>query len=258
MFEDFTKFCNENGFQNYIEQENVIKERKIKEMGNLMREILEMLNNKIREKRSLGPLKYVGSVAKYLFGVLDEDDKIYFDHNIEKLDKSDNDILAIIENQTQIIKSKFLICDDNFNYYNKKLNETLHTIDNKLSIARKIWFYMEMLNKFKTDFEIDALTLIDAIMFANKGQLHKKLISHNIVQKLAEAIKLAESNYDIPFSNSPSITEISQVSEITIYYNNDKIKYVIDIPLLDKENFILFKQYALPHPLGNSSLFAYI
>ena len=163
-------------------------------MGNLMHEILEMLNNKIREKRSLGLLKYVGSAARYLLRVLDEDDKVYFDQNIDKLDKSDNDILTIMENQTQIIKSNFLICDNNFNYYNKKLNETIDVMNNKITIARKIWFYIEMLNRFTTDLEIDALTLIDTIMFANKGQLRPKLISHRIIQKLAEAIKLTESN----------------------------------------------------------------
>lgn len=47
------------------------------------------------------------------------------------------------------------------------------------------------------------------------------------------------------------------MSHLTIYYNNDKIKYIIDIPLLDKESFLLFKNYPLPYPIHNSSLFSF-
>lgn len=257
MVENYTKFCQENGFSEYIGNENLVRERKIKEFENLILEILEMLSTKVREKRSLGLLKYVGTVAKYLFGILDEEDKNYFDQKIEKLDTADYDILSLLENQTQIVKSKFLICDDNFNHYNDKL-KTIEILIKNETLYRKNYFLMELIDRYIIDFEMDAYTLIDAIIFANSGQLHPRLITHRNIKQLTDTIKLTESDYDVPFSDTPTIIEISKISKLAIYYNNDKIKYVIDIPLLDKEIFTLFKHYSLPHPLKNSSLFTYI
>lgn len=75
-----------------------------------------MLDNKIKNKRSLGLLKYVGNVEKYLFEILHKDDRNYFVKKIEKLDKSDNDILSLMVNETQINRIEFLMYDENFIY----------------------------------------------------------------------------------------------------------------------------------------------
>ena len=44
--------------------------------------MLESPHNNYRKnrfRRALGPLKYVGTALKFVFGTLDENDKIYFD-----------------------------------------------------------------------------------------------------------------------------------------------------------------------------------
>ena len=259
LFEEYMEYSRSFGSREWLgQEENIIIERKIIEIQSQTEEILTMLDNKIRDKRSIGLLKYVGKAGKYLFGILNEDDENYFNDKISKLDSSDNEILSLMDNQTQIIKSKFLICDENFSYYDKKLTENEILISNETLQSRKIWFYMTVISRYITDLEIDASTIIDAIIFSNEGQLHPRLISHNNVQKIIKIIKLAESNYDLPFSETPTLAEISKLSHITIYYNDDKIKYIIDIPLLDKDTFNLFKNYPLPYQLNNSNLFIFI
>lgn len=257
IINEYHTFCRENDYKNFNDQDSFI-EKKLSEIEVEKNEINYMLNNHIREKRSLGPLKYIGSTFRYLFGTLDETDKTFFDKNIERLDNSDNTILSLIENQTEIIKNKFLRCDQNFLHYNEELNKSRILVKNKTTIINRIMSYTSFINRFLSDLEVDTYTLIDAIIFANIGQLHPKLINHQNVQNLIKSIKLCESSYELPFSEFPSLYEISKIAKIIIYYNNNKIKFIINIPLLEKETYSPFRHYSVPHRLQNSSLFAFV
>lgn len=69
-------------------------------------------------------------------------------------------------------------------------------MENETQSSRKIWIYMTIISRFITDFETDASVLIDAVVFANKGQLYPRLITHGNIRKIVRIIKETESNYD--------------------------------------------------------------
>lgn len=262
MYGEFVNMCRNIGINDYLNNERIIiLKRKMSEVEQQKLEVFKMLQNKdsARIKRALGPLVYVGNVYKYLFGLMNEEDKKFIDEKISLLDESNEQTLSLLENQTRIIKNKFLMCEENFKHYENVMKEHEVFTNNKTEIWRKIMFYDAIMHRYITDLDSDCNSLINAIVFANEGQIHPKLISHDNVVDLVKSIQLSESNFDIPFSSdNPTLGEISRISKITIYYENSKINYVIDIPLLEKESFTIYKYYCVPNPIRNSSLFTFI
>ena len=261
-FDKMINMCKNDKLFSYIENEqNIILRRKFSEIEQQKLEIFQMLQSKesTRRKRAVGPLVYVGKIGKFLFGILNEDDKRFFDEKINLLDESSKDALSLLENQTRIVKNKFLMCEENFKHYDKIIKEHEIFINNQTVNIRKIAFYVSIIHRYITDLEIDCESLTNAIVFAHEGQLHPKLISHDNIINLIRVIQLSEPDFDIPFSsNNPILGEISKISKITIYYENFRINYVIDIPLLGKESFTLYKYYPVPNPILNSNLFTFI
>ena len=198
MFEKFINICRNEGYVTTLENERILLlTRKFSELNEQKLEIFKMLqsNNKVRRKRALGPLVYIGKAYKYSFGLLNEEDKKIFDEKIAILEKLDEETLSLSENQTRIVKNKFLMCEENFKHYKNLIREHEISTNNATLTARKIMFYEVILHRYVTDLEIDCSALINAITFANEGQIHPKLISHDNVVNLTRIIQLFYSIY---------------------------------------------------------------
>ena len=72
-------------------------------------------------------------------------------------------------------------------------------------------------------------------------------MNHKNIENVVNVIKLTENEYNLPaFSESPTLSEISKTCKIAIFYSNSRLIYVINIPLLNKNSYSLFKHYPLP------------
>ena len=84
-------------------------------------------------------------------------------------------------------------------------------------------------------------------------------MNHKNIVKVMNLIKSTENVYNSPgFSENPTLSKISKISRIAIFYSNSRLNYVIDIPLLEKNLYRLFKHYPLPKQIQDSVFFTYI
>lgn len=266
LFTEYKELCTLSGFSGYLTRgELTILKKKFVEIEAQKLEIYAMLELKSdglrqnRFKRSLGPLKYGGTILGYVFGTLNENDEEFFDKQIEKLNNVSDDTLTVLEKQTQIVKNEFLICKNNTDFIAAELEKTKNLTQSEIHNIEKIMIYTAILNRHVSDLQADCDALVNALIFAKEGQLHHKLINHENVKNVINLIKLTEIECNLPpFSESPTLSEISKASKITVFYSNLRLNYIIDIPLLERNMYKLFKHYPLPKKIENSTSFMYI
>ena len=80
----------------------------------------------------------MGTAHKFVFGTLDEDDKIYLHKKIDKFNQGSDQTLSLLENQTQIIKSKFLVCKNSIVHVRNELSKTKQLINSAIHEVGKI------------------------------------------------------------------------------------------------------------------------
>ena len=171
----------------------------------------------------------------FVFGTLDEVDKIYLHKKIDKFNQGSDGTLSLLENQTQIIKRKFLVCKNSIVHVRNVLSKTEQLTNGAIHEVEKIMISTATMNKYVSDLQIDCDALTNAIIFAKEGELHPKLVNHKNIENVMNLIKLTENEYNLPaLSESPTLSEISKTSRIAIFYSNSRLNYVNKIPLLEK------------------------
>lgn len=270
--QDLKKYCinsqNESCFN--LKEINLIENRQ-KSTINSQREIIGMLHtNTRRYKRSLLFFNYVGKFNRMVFGNLDEDDKQEIDNHIDILANSDREILTMIRKQTQIVKNKFLRTQDVIQSLDTDLNITKNIVNihiNKiyseihdLEKIERIISTTSLLGRYTSEQEVDTELLTNAILFAKEGNIHPKLFQRKDLLSIIDMIKLDQTDVDFPITDNPTISDVSKISEIKVYFSNFKLVYVIEIPLVTKESFELWRHYSIPihQKFPNSKIYAYI
>ena len=142
---------------------------------------------------------------------------------------------------------------------NEKINFNTNLIYSENALLQKAFMFDSIINRFLFDIEIDTNLIINAIIFATEGQIHPKLLNHDSLNDVLKNIKIADPNFKLPkFSNIPTSAEISKICATKIYFSENKIKYIIDIPLLNQYSFSIPTLLAIPNDIKNSNLFNYI
>lgn len=225
--------------------------------------------NSKRRKRSLGPLKYIGKLHRFLYGSLDEDDKEFFDRQIDNLANSTSSTLTLIGNQTQIVKNKFLKVDKIIANLTEQVNKNIVVIRqnflewNESYMAFEklstIQTYVSLLNRYLTDLELDTELLINAIIFAKEGQIHPKLFNHDSISELKQIIGSHFKDVSFPISSdNPTITDLANLCEIVVYTSSKKLSYILNIPLVSIEKFTLYEHFSIPVRQHLSQIYASI
>jgi len=91
--------------------------------------------------------------------------------------------------------------------------------------------------------EIDIL--LTAIENAKLGQIHPFLIGPtDLLTKLQDIRLSLPIGTDLPYTLSlETVNDILKLSDIKIYYSNNNIVFVITIPLIYQNNFVLYHLY---------------
>lgn len=239
-------------------------------VASLREELFHMTGeSKIRRKRSLGPLKYIGKLHRFLYGSLDEDDKEFFDNQINSIVNSTENTLTLVENQTQIVKNKFLKVDKIFTNLTEQVNKEIVVLRQQFlqwnqefvlyESLQTIAGYITLLNRHLTDLELDTELLINAIIFAKEGQIHPKLLKHETIINLKNIIEnsFREVAFPLP-TDSPTITELAKLCNIAIYVTQNKLTYVLNIPLVSMRKFTLYEHFSIPVKQNFTDVYAFI
>jgi Baculovirus F protein len=226
-----------------------------------------------RRRQKRGWINAIGSVFKVLFGTLDASDAEYYDDAIEKVSSDEKNILLLMKDHTQILKSSIMsfnstvksfevnrdiLANDILKFNN--LTDDLNMVLQNLRVYEETLSRLSILSHMVNELHVQYDELIDAILFAKKGVLHPAFISPSqFVEKLISSLDHVPKGLtyplDLSIENAHSLMDISSLQAYSI---NSKIVIIISIPLVVDNIFNLYHLLSFPTPHKNNKTFVYI
>lgn len=222
--------------------------------------ISHLVDNRIRRNAWIGG---IGTILKQIFGTLDENDGLKYDEAIISLQNNEKQLASLM-------KENILVTTSILTYY----NDTLHKIRNneanlseaidKLSLSIKniseitnglqiLANINELLDILETSiltlsFQLEDIT--NAILFSSQNILHPAIITPSQLHKeLADNYRHLPSDLELPVAlDISSIHLILNISKLVCYYVNNKIVFVLQVPLVQTREYVLFHSIAMPTP----------
>lgn len=205
----------------------------------------------------------IGTVFKHIIGTLDEDDAIRYNEAINTLQNDENKIASIV-------KQNILVMNSTIQHYNDVMNKvTLNEAILQISLD-KLTNYVsnvtivtnELLCKAAINEIISALDsslltlsfeiedLVNSVALSNSNILHPSVITP--IQLYDELVKnyhnLSPSRH-LPIDlNLGNIHKLINISELVCYYIDNKIIFVLRIPLVSSKHYDLYHSIPLPFP----------
>lgn len=224
--------------------------------------ISDRRTNKV--KRSL---EFGGEILKFFFGTLDADDARKYDAAIESCKKSETEIFHLMRDNIHIIKStinNFNTTIYNLNQNEVRLNTQINNMNNILSQITNtdnLLLYISKLNNLLNIIESSLLTIsnlldttLNAILFSKVNILHPSVISPlSLYNELFNHSNQISKRLDFPVAlNLETIHSLIDISKLSSYYYNNKVIFVLQIPLITPDKFTVYKNIPLPTPHDDS------
>lgn len=250
--EHLRKFVNQNSdysndSSNYLKLLTLI-ESKVEE------KLIEILPHPKRFKRGL--INGLGSIFRTISGNLDAYDGEKYDKLIEKLQNNQNSLVHSLEKQSSLSLSLI----DKFNRtirqmtHNEKLIEAkinqIALIVTKSTYRENSMFIKDVINQIINLYEIISSILQDienSITFAKLQVMHPSIISTTHLYKELKALRdlIGKENFpiEIDFNNTFLYRDIIKIDG---YIKNNKVTYILQIPIVHKFNFEYFRLFSIP------------
>lgn len=220
---------------------------------------LKTLINHRREKRAL--LNVVGTLFKSVFGTLDENDAEYYNEAINKVKENENNLINLLKQQVQVVKTTItnfnntitslnnnkIIFNENFS----KLSKYIGEINQKyflLDLSQTLEEQFSLLNLMLTELQNEYSAIINSILFSRSNVLHPFVITpYQLLNELKSTISYIPSSasYALPLEIKNAY-KLYELVELSVYFNDNRIIYVISNPLINNKQFFLYKLAPLP------------
>lgn len=205
----------------------------------------------------------VGTVFKHVFGTLDEDDALKYNRAIRKLQNSDKELATSLSRNIFVSKAAISNFNSSILQLNKNqflLNDAMEKISvavkNISEITNSIYFrnnLNEILNVLQAHlltFSFKMEDIVNSILFAKTNTLHPSILTpQQLLNELMSNFKNLPKHQELPMDlNLDNIHSIIYLSDIVTYFLNDKLIFVIKIPMVDLTTYNLFKCVSIPVP----------
>ncbi|KAF0714766.1 Envelope fusion protein, partial [Aphis craccivora] len=136
-----------------------------------------------------------------------------------------------------------------------------NTVVNKLTDSNntEVNFLEKQVKVIKLDRDKGPETdiIFDVIQATNVGLIHPSLLTPNELLKQLLNIKIGmPSGTDLPIDlNESNVQEMIPLSDISIYYSNDKIVFILNIPLVYQYELSLFQLIPIPNRNDNNCVY---
>lgn len=237
---------------------------------NLLTQIADSVNLKFKEittetkkyelRARRGLINGIGSIFKSITGNLDSSDGDYYNECINKINRDEREIENLLKSQISVTTSVI----SNFNSTIRKLqideesfNENIAEIQTSMSnLSDDFAFYESQIKALDICqslmesyvFLEDSLNdILNAITFARLRILHSSIITpRDLVLSLQDISKsLSKNNLPLP-TYSSNIGQYLDIIELEAYQTENKIVFVLKIPLIEPETYTLFKIFPIP------------
>ena len=220
-------------------------------------------------------LGFIGSILGPVVGLLTSEDGEEYTHAINELNDRQGNLSRIMKQQTDIIGVELQNIHEELHLRNKEIQELQVILTETIKNIRKqekVWNY-ELYYRFlrqwsaKVEAKYDHLfeTLLQItyiILNAREKRVHPMLITNNQLQEIINEIHTEAENYEFPIHSSHVKAEnLHQIGKADIGYQSKRLLISIDIPLLERNTYQLYKIHPYPvfqNLVGNITGTAYI
>jgi len=211
-----------------------------------------------RTKRGL--INGIGSLFKAITGNLDSSDGEYFNECIDKIAHDERELETLLKNQisvtTSVIKSfnstlqKLQIDELTFNHDIDEIKTSM------IDISDSIKFYESQVRTLELcEFLMESYVylenylndLLNSITFARLKILHSSIINpKDLITSLQEVSRSLSKN-NLPFPTYLTyVAQYLDVIELQAFQTENKIVFVLTIPLLEPETYTLYRNFPIP------------
>ena len=203
-----------------------------------------------RSRVRRGLLNFIGSGIKQITGNMDHEDFIIISHTLHNLQKNSRMLINENNEQSKINLKLQNRLNDVINELNKQQIQITKSIINTRFENNFNQYFTLIKEIFKINFSLDQLNahlqdIFESIQLAKLNIISKHILAPEETGFVVE--KLKEQNIQI-ISND----QVYQFLEVSAFYNQSKIIFIVSIPLVSKS---IFKKYLLePVPVGDREI----
>lgn len=222
--------------------------------------ISHLVENRTKRSAWIGG---VGTIIKQIFGSLDENDGLRYDEAIRSLQNDKKQLVSLMKENILITTSIITGYNDTLDKIkvneanlNEAIDELSLSVKNITIITNGLQLHANV-NEILNILEASILTLsfqlediTTAILFSSLNILHPAIITPSqLHQELADNYIHLPSDLELPvILDINSVHFILNISKLVCYYINDKIMFVLQVPLVNTREYALFHSIALPTP----------
>lgn len=223
-----------------------------------------LLDNDSSHKRvKRGLIDLGGALLKTFFGTLDAEDGIKYSKAIKNVQTDEKHLAHLMKDNIHVIQSTISsfnnsICkvDQNEKHLLEnmqlihKILDTVSNSNDKLEVKSQISSLFNSLESIILTLSFDIDDINNAILFAKVNVLHPTVLSpHQLYNELDKHRNKLPSHYDLPVSLTlQNIQEITDISKLVCYYHENKIIFILRIPLVLPQIYNLYNVIPSPVP----------
>ncbi|XP_050060778.1 uncharacterized protein LOC126551465 [Aphis gossypii] len=210
----------------------------------------ELLLGSVETRARRGIWQHVTQAAQVLYGLCNLDCMKKFDFSIYKLKDSQIDQINIIKENIRVINIKHEMDEQRIAYLNETLEQFMNvsnTLLPKIEVD-KINKQFLIINQIMIIQMLRVNTLVEIIQSAKLGQIHPSLINTKALLEQFKNIKLVlPSGTSMPLEvEINNVYDLVKLSDLTVYYNENNLVFILNIPLVYQHDLSLYKLIPLP------------
>ncbi|XP_049865050.1 uncharacterized protein LOC126379172 [Pectinophora gossypiella] len=206
-----------------------------------------------------GILNPLGSLIKAITGNLDNEDAIKYEKLINSIGKRENILMERITLIYKIMHSFVNVSKSARNNF-VQVDKSLWEIRKQLNETSKTLLYTQLVNAYNLflhTFEMIYIKLDEvetAVAFSRLYTLHQSIINTNELLNILSSI--AKSHRLLFDVNLENLQKLEQNIQLKAYTKGNQITFILEIPLISKENYIYYKMIPLPitNPFNQTTL----
>lgn len=211
----------------------------------------------------------IGTAFKHIFGTLDEDDAVKYDEAIASFQDNEKRLVSLIKENILVTTSamsrynetlyKLKFNEDNLNSAIDNLSLNLKNISETiedLELKSKLNMALNTLETITLSLSFQVEDLLNSILFSNQNTLHPAIVTpKELYREIVDNIKYLPANLELPVSLELGLVhKILSISKVASYFRNNKIIFVVKIPLVIATEYHLYHSIALPAPYNITEL----
>lgn len=203
----------------------------------------------------------IGSMFRTITGNLDQNDALYYDEMISKIQNDEHQLSQLIKAQVQVVSTTITNFNESITNFQKNkeiLDQNFKKMEGFMNVSPKNLCELELTEIIESHFSYLSLlftetrnelsTIINAVLFAKNNVLHPRIIEPTkLIKELKSTITHIPIGCHYPYLLSDSnINSFLKICTLKAFFMNNRLVFTINIPLVRDTNFVLYNLIPFP------------